>query len=261
MVDSVRKEKRTDQLVNQPARASLVRVIGQQVLENRLLDWGGVDVELEDEEIFRLDDPFDHVDRVQLVPLVHGEPDVHERVHAHEVVGDLPERLGVVQSLDFHRDEPVEGLPARVVGVVEPLPGCGAFVVAPDVEVGGAEVEVDIVGRGEGGADAGVGGWTEGAVPGGKAVGAPLFLRFDFQGFGVAESVGVWGVALGHYVGFGLAVCFCLAGHVEGFVLAPVVERVAEHAPEGFYQLDASAWGEIECFCLGVVAGSVVVHP
>lgn len=51
-----------------------------------------------------------------------------------------------------------------------------------------------------------------------------------------------------------------MAVHVERFLLAPVVERVAEHAPEGFDELDAFAFGELECFGFGVVAGSVVVH-
>lgn len=47
---------------------------------------------------------------------------------------------------------------------------------------------------------------------------------------------------------------------MQCFVIAPAVEGVAEHAPERFDHLYAFAFYEGEFFCLGVVAGSVIMH-
>lgn len=190
------------QLINQRTRASLIGIILQQALHNGFLDRRRIDIELEDEEIFGLDDPFDHIDCVELVAFLHREPNVHKRVDADEIVGDLLKCGRVVEGFDFDGDEAREGLAAGVIGVVEPLARCGAAVAAPDFEVRGAEVEVDVLRGLECDADAGVGGRAQGAVPGGKTMGAPFLLAgFFWGGWGGGVGVSVRCVSLRHDVG------------------------------------------------------------
>ena len=48
--------------------------------------------------------------------------------------------------------------------------------------------------------------------------------------------------------------------HFQSLIAAPAVKGIAEHTPEWFYQLYTFAFGEVEFFRFGVVAGAVVVH-
>lgn len=164
------------QFINQRTRASLIRVVFQQALDDGFLDRSRVDIQLEDEEIFRIDNAFDHIDRVELIAFIHRKPHVHERVDAHKIIRDLLKSGRVVQNLHLDSDEAIERLAASMIGIVEPLAGRRATVVAPSSEVGGTEIEMDVLRGSESDADAGVGGGAEGAVPGGQAVGAPLLL-------------------------------------------------------------------------------------
>lgn len=108
------------QLINQRARATIFRVIGQQTLNDGLFDGRGVDVQFEHEEVFRFDDSLDHINCIQFIS-THGKRDIHQRIDPDQIIGNLLVCDRIVQDFHLDGDESIKFLAARVVVVVKPF--------------------------------------------------------------------------------------------------------------------------------------------
>lgn len=260
------------QLINIATGAAVCRVVIQQALDQRYLDRGHVNIDLEDEEVTRLRYALDDVHGVELVPGVHGQRRVHQVVDAHEVRWQLGMGVAGVERCDLDGDVLAERLAPVVIRVVK-VPSArssrvagGAADSAPLAKVGRAEVHEDVLRllvHGHAAVVVVLAG-RQVRVPRRDAVRPPQVLPaliVELDGRSGLEVVRVRRKAHRHDGLLALPeVSVIPVGHYQPLVPAVAVKGITQHAPQGLDELHAAARGRAEGVELGVVACPALVH-